>query len=358
MTTTIAVAGKGGTGKTTIAGLIVRSLVERAAGPVLAIDADPSSNLNAVLGMDLERTVGDIREDTVKQAKAGQLEAGVAKADLLDYEINACLEEGTGVDLLAMGRPEGPHCYCAANTMLRTIVDRIAAGYEWVVMDTEAGLEHISRRTTRDVDLLLVVTDPTMRGVTAAGRVAELVAELGTRVTTARLVVNRVVDDLPGGLAEAIAATGLEVAATIAADPLVNEFDATGRPLVELPDDDSTVAAVRDLVDALVPQPTASQGGAPVLIIGENIQILSPAVKAAIEEPRRDDHPGAGDAPGRGRRGHPRPQHRPAEEARRRDHAVDRRDGAGGDRRPALARHDEPRGDGGGPQGLPRRERR
>ena len=128
---------------------------------MLAIDADPSSNLNAVLGMDLERTVGDIREDTVKQAKAGQLEAGVAKADLLDYEINACLEEGTGVDLLAMGRPEGPHCYCAANTMLRTIVDRIAAGYDWVVMDTEAGLEHISRRTTQDVDLLLVITDPT-----------------------------------------------------------------------------------------------------------------------------------------------------------------------------------------------------
>jgi CO dehydrogenase maturation factor len=262
MTTTIAVAGKGGTGKTTLAGLIVRSLVERAAGPVLAIDADPSSNLNAVLGMDLERTVGDIREDTVKQAKAGQLEAGIAKADLLDYEINACLEEGTGVDLLAMGRPEGPHCYCAANTMLRTIVDRIASGYEWVVMDTEAGLEHISRRTMRDVDLLLVVTDPTMRGVTAAGRVAELVAELGTRVTAARLVVNRVVDGVPDGLAGAIAATGLEVAATIAADPLVNEFDAVGRPLVELPGDDPTVVAVRDLVDTLVPQATASQGGA------------------------------------------------------------------------------------------------
>lgn len=262
MTTTIAVAGKGGTGKTTLAGLIVRGLIERGAVPVLAIDADPSSNLNAVLGMGLERTVGDIREETVARAKAGQLDAGVAKADLLDYEINRCLEEGTGVDLLAMGRPEGPHCYCAANTMLRTIVDRIAAGYAWVVMDTEAGLEHISRRTTKDVDLLLVVTDPTMRGVTAAGRVAELVAELGTRVGAARLVVNRVEGVLPGGLAEAIAATGLEVAATIPADPLVNEFDATGRPLVELPDDDPTVAAVRDLIEALVPQSAASQGGA------------------------------------------------------------------------------------------------
>jgi CO dehydrogenase maturation factor len=262
MTTTIAVAGKGGTGKTTLAGLLVRSLVERGAGPVLAIDADPSSNLNAVLGMGLERTVGDIREETVARAKAGQLDAGVAKADLLDYEINCCLEEGTGVDLLAMGRPEGPHCYCAANTMLRTIVDRIAAGYAWVVMDTEAGLEHISRRTTKDVDLLLVVTDPTMRGVTAAGRVAELVAELGTRVGVARLVVNRVAGDLPGGLAGAIAATGLEVAVTIPADPLINDFDATGRPLVDLPGDDPTVVLVRDLVDRLVLQLTPSQGGA------------------------------------------------------------------------------------------------
>jgi len=262
MTTTIAVAGKGGTGKTTLAGLIVRSLLERGAGPVLAIDADPSSNLDSVLGMAVQRTVGDIREETVEQAKAGQLEAGVAKADLLDYEINACLEEGVGVDLLAMGRPEGPHCYCAANTMLRTIVDRIAASYEWVVMDTEAGLEHISRRTTSDVDLLLVVTDPTMRGVTAAGRVAELVTELGTRVGAACLVVNRVVGDLPGGLTEAIAATGLEVAATIPADPLINDFDATGRPLVELPDEDPTVAAVRTLIDELVPQLTTTQGGA------------------------------------------------------------------------------------------------
>ena len=262
MTTTIAVAGKGGTGKTTLAGLIVRGLIERGTGPVLAIDADPSSNLNAVLGMGLERTVGDIREETVARAKAGQLDAGVAKADLLDYEINRCLEEGTGVDLLAMGRPEGPHCYCAANTMLRTIVDRIAAGYAWVVMDTEAGLEHISRRTTKDVDLLLVVTDPTMRGVTAAGRVAELVTELGTRVGAARLVVNRVTGELPGGLAGAIAAAGLEVAATIPADPLINDFDATGRPLVDFPDDDPTVVLVRDLVDRLVPQLTPSQGGA------------------------------------------------------------------------------------------------
>ena len=149
---------------------------------MLAIDADPASNLNDVLGLPLERTVGDIREDTSEKARANLLDAGVAKADLLEYEINASVVEGTGLDLLAMGRPEGPGCYCAANTMLRTIVDRIAGSYAWVVIDNEAGLEHLSRRTTRDVDVLLIVSDPTVRGLTTAGRIVELIDELKTRV--------------------------------------------------------------------------------------------------------------------------------------------------------------------------------
>ena len=160
MTVTIAIAGKGGTGKTTIAGLLIKLLKEEGRGPILAIDADPASNLNTVLGLPLERTVGDIREDTSDKARAGKLEAGIAKQDLLDYEINSSIVESDGVDLLAMGRPEGPGCYCAANNMLRTIVDRISASYDIVVIDNEAGLEHLSRRTTRDVDVLLVVSDP------------------------------------------------------------------------------------------------------------------------------------------------------------------------------------------------------
>ena len=169
MTTTIAVAGKGGTGKTTLAGLLVRRLAEAQAGPILAIDADPASNLNTVLDLPLEKTVGDVREETSEKARANLLEAGIAKRDLLDYEINSSVVEGVGVDLLAMGRPEGPGCYCAANNMLRAIVDSIADSYQWVVIDNEAGLEHLSRRTTRDVDLLFVVSDPTIRGITTAG---------------------------------------------------------------------------------------------------------------------------------------------------------------------------------------------
>ena len=182
MTFTIAIAGKGGTGKTTLAGILVDLLRQAGASPILAIDADPASNLNTVLDLPLERTVGDIREDTSEKARSGRLEAGVAKQDLLDYEINASIVEGPGVDPLAMGRPEGPGCYCAANNMLRMIVDRISASYEYVVIDNEAGLEHLSRRTTRDVDVLLIMSDASMRGLTTAGRIVDLIDELKTDV--------------------------------------------------------------------------------------------------------------------------------------------------------------------------------
>ncbi|MHB9090935.1 MAG: ATP-binding protein, partial [Chloroflexota bacterium] len=161
MTITIAVAGKGGTGKTTLAALLIRYLRENQVGSVLAIDADPSSNLNQALGMSVEHSVGDIREEMLEKVGKNAMEPGMAKADYLEYRIQESLVEGSGVDLLAMGRPEGPGCYCAANNMLRVSVDRLAKNYDFVVIDNEAGLEHLSRRTTRDVDVLLVVSDPT-----------------------------------------------------------------------------------------------------------------------------------------------------------------------------------------------------
>ncbi len=235
MTKTIAVAGKGGTGKTTISALIIDYLTKNKEGLVLAIDADPSTNLNLALGVPLFDTVGDVREETATAVGGSQAMAGMSKWDYLDLRIQESLTEQTAFDLLAMGRPEGPGCYCAANNILRTSVDRLSADYDYVVIDNEAGLEHLSRRTTRDVDLLLIVSDPTMRGIVAAGRVAELVDELDTEVGEMHLVVNRVVGEtLPEPLMKAIEEQGLTLAGFIPADPAVNELDAWGKPIVEL----------------------------------------------------------------------------------------------------------------------------
>lgn len=251
MTITIAIAGKGGTGKTTLAGLLIRRLAERGNGPILAIDADPASNLNTVLGLPLEKTVGDVREETSEKARANLLEAGIAKHDLLDYEINSSVVEGVGVDLMAMGRPEGPGCYCAANNMLRAIIDTIADSYPWVVIDNEAGLEHLSRRTTRDVDLLLVVSDATVRGITTAGRITALLKELQTNVGRHFLIVNRANGRLTPELELAIHQHDLELLAVLPNDPSVAALDACGQPIHELPNDSLLGAAFDEVLDKL-----------------------------------------------------------------------------------------------------------
>jgi CO dehydrogenase maturation factor len=256
MTTTIAVAGKGGTGKTTLCGLLIRRLAEAQSGPILAIDADPASNLNTVLDLPLEKTVGDVREETSEKARANLLESGIAKQDLLDYEINSSIVEGTNVDLLAMGRPEGPGCYCAANNMLRLIIDQIAASYPWVVIDNEAGLEHLSRRTTRDVDVLFIISDATVRGITTAGRVASLLGELETKVGRHYLIVNRAAQGLSPELESAIEENGLNLLAVLPDDEMVAAYDAAGKPLVGLPADSPLSAALEPVVNTALATPT------------------------------------------------------------------------------------------------------
>ena len=255
MTKTIAVAGKGGTGKTTISALVIDYLARNQRGAVLAIDADPSTNLNLALGVPLYDTVGDVREETATAVGGGRALGGLSKWDYLDLRINEALVEEAAIDLLAMGRPVGPGCYCAANNILRTSVDRLSDAYDYVVIDNEAGLEHLSRRTTRDVDLLIIVSDPTLRGIIAAGRVAELIDELDTAVGTAYLIVNRVNgDDLPEPLKRAIAEQKLQLAGLLPADPAVNELDALGQPIVSLPAD----APMRRSLEAIL---TALDGG-------------------------------------------------------------------------------------------------
>jgi CO dehydrogenase maturation factor len=258
MTVTIALAGKGGTGKTTVAAMVIRYLLEEKRIPVLAIDADPSSNLNMVLGLELEETVGDIREELLTEiqstagagALAGGLPSGMSKSDYFDYHIRMATVEGDGVDLIAMGRPEGQGCYCAANNMMRTIMDRISANYDFVVMDNEAGMEHLSRRTTRDVDILLIVSDPTQRGIVAAQRVAELVDELAITVENRYLIINRFPSqELPPPLQEAVDSVKAEFLGIVPYDVTLAEFEFTGRPLIELDHNSPVYQSVRGMFE-------------------------------------------------------------------------------------------------------------
>jgi len=252
MTKTIALAGKGGTGKTTIAALLIRSLLPHTRGPVLAIDADPASNLHLALGLPLPTTVGEIREEMSETAQARKLGVAISRQEYLDYEVRMALEEGEKVDLLVMGRPEGQGCYCAVNHLLRQIIDELGKTYDYIVIDNEAGMEHISRRTTRDVDLLLLVTDPTIRGVRTAGEMVTLARDLEVNVKQMLLIVNRVQHELAQPLRQAIDDLDIEIAARIPADEKVNLLDAYGEPLVQLNGDSPAYRAVEDLTTRIL----------------------------------------------------------------------------------------------------------
>lgn len=247
MPTTIAITGKGGTGKTTVAALAVRALVERGLTPVLAVDADPNLNLDAALGVKVAFAVGDVREEGL--ARIGALPAGMSKTEFLRYRTAQALVEADGFDLLAMGRPEGPGCYCYANNVLRAAVDQIAAQYRFVVMDCEAGLEHLSRRTTRDVDLLILLSDTSVRGIETAARALQLVRELKTSVGRHLLALTRA-DRVPPEMEAAIRERGLKVEATIPEDEELRRLDTAGRPLVEVSAQSPALAAVVGILKA------------------------------------------------------------------------------------------------------------
>src|SRR5512135_1839480 len=261
MTISIALAGKGGVGKTTIAGMVIKYLVQNKPGPVLAIDADPSSNLNMVLGLDLDWTVGDIREDMLAQVKSslvasgaamGALPGGVSKHDYLDHKIRSSLAEGEAFDLIAMGRSEGPGCYCAVNHNLREVVDSISKNYSYIVIDNEAGMEHLSRRTTRDVQHLLVVSDPTQRGIVAARRIASFRNELDIRIEQAYLIINDLTGEVPAPLQSRIAQLDFPLLGTVPHDDSAKEFEFSGRPLVELNEDSPLYRSVATLMQKII----------------------------------------------------------------------------------------------------------
>jgi CO dehydrogenase maturation factor len=253
MTKTIAIAGKGGTGKTTVAALLIKLLSQK--GLVLAVDADPSTNLNQALGLPLDesRTVGRIREKMTADVSKGRLSPTITKQEYLFGKIVESLAESKGFDLLAMGRPEGPGCYCASNEFLRASLDKLVKDYKYkyIVMDCEAGMEHISRQTTRDVDVLLIMSDPTIRGITTAARMKELIGELRTKVGEVRLIVNRVKGELSPEIKKAIDESGLQVTALIPEDPDMANLEMKGKPVTELPQESPLQLKVKEIVEGL-----------------------------------------------------------------------------------------------------------
>jgi len=246
----IAVAGKGGTGKTTFSSLLVRALRNSGIKPILAVDADPNSNLAEALGVESGRPLAEIREQG--SSPEGSPASGVGRARALEDEIQRAIVEAEGFDLITMGRGEGPRCYCYVNNLLRQSLDRLAGSYEAVVIDNEAGMEHLSRRTTRDVDFLVLVADPTMPSLRAVERILELSRELPVRIGRRMLLLNRVPD---GELAETVARRleRLEVARLpdVPQDDAVQQAGTEGRDMFSLPGDSPALQAVGRVVEVL-----------------------------------------------------------------------------------------------------------
>jgi CO dehydrogenase maturation factor len=238
----IGFAGKGGTGKTTIAGLLVKYLVENKMTPVLAVDADANANLNEVLGMKVEQTLGDAREEMKKGVATG-----MTKDVFMEMKLEQSVVEASGYDLIVMGRPEGAGCYCAANTLLTNYLDKLIGNYAYVVVDNEAGMEHISRLTTNNIDLLLVISDPTRRGIQAAARIFGLVGELGLKIGRKVLLVNLAKDGQLNSVEEAVKEQGLELGGIIPEDSEVREYDLKGTPTTRLGRHNKAVAAAFEI---------------------------------------------------------------------------------------------------------------
>lgn len=245
---TVALAGKGGSGKTTMAGLLIKYLLKKSKTPILAVDADCNANLNEVLGLEIRDTLGNAREEM----KKGVVPGGMTKDIFMEMKLEEAMVEAHGFDLIVMGQPEGAGCYCAANTLLAGFMERLADNYPFIVMDNEAGMEHISRLTTKNVDVLLIVTDPSRRGLQAALRIDDLARCLNIGVGKSYVVINQVKESPSDKALEMIKAGGLELIGTVPDDRTVYEYDFNGRPTIEMPEDSLSVQAAFGIFDKIV----------------------------------------------------------------------------------------------------------
>lgn len=231
---------------------IIVKLLSKTGKDVLVIDADPDSNIPETLGVDIDKTVGDVREELKKDVNERNIPQGMNKWDILDYKLMESIIETPEFDLLMMGRPEGSGCYCAVNNMLRKIIEKISSNYDYIIIDTEAGLEHLSRRTTQSVDTMLVVSDSSKRGLHTASRVGKLAEELEIAFENLYLILNKVKSNSKEDLIMKAKETGIELAGIIYDDEVIAKYDLEGISLIELPDDNKSVVSIKKILDKII----------------------------------------------------------------------------------------------------------
>ncbi|MCI5902365.1 MAG: AAA family ATPase [Blautia sp.] len=250
----IAVAGKGGVGKTTLCGMLIQYLCEQGKGPILAVDADANSNLNEVLGVKVDTTLGDVREEIAhaELSKENPIPAGVSKADYAERRFEDALIEDDDFDLLVMGRTQGKGCYCFVNGLLQTQLAKYQNNYSYFVVDNEAGMEHISRGVLPTMQTAILVSDCSRRGVQAVGRIAKLIGECEMHPQTVGLIINRApAGELNEGIKEEIELQGLNLLGVVPQDQAVYEYDCAGKPTASLPEDNPVKIALKAIVEKL-----------------------------------------------------------------------------------------------------------
>ncbi len=248
MSLSIALAGKGGTGKTTISGMLIKYLVSKGKIPVLAVDADANVNLNEVLGLEISGTLGSAREEM----KSGKVTAGMTKDTFISMKLEESVIEQENFDLVVMGQPEGSGCYCAANTLLTGFLEKLIKNYPYIVVDNEAGMEHISRLTTKNVDILLIVADTSRRSLQAGLRINQLTKDLNIKVAKSFLIINKAKIPPGNNVLEMMSENQLEFAGVIPEDKEFYEYDLNGTPTINIEENNPAIKAAYSIFDKII----------------------------------------------------------------------------------------------------------